>query len=183
MILSDLTVHTKWYAVSVICGYQVTERYVPLLKMALKSKKARRELENSDILNWIHGKVELFLGVVLVVFFSRRCPGRCPKVHFGHQTANLLKPLNVHISTHASSTRVKIGFIIFKGEAMRLLRTNSSKACEESLVTFKQGLGTHKTWIRYRKIPVLPRICNVMNPSRSVTHLHALSFWKFFWIS
>lgn len=45
----DLTVHTKWYAVSVISGYQVTERYVSLLKMAPKSKKARRKFENSDI--------------------------------------------------------------------------------------------------------------------------------------
>ena len=166
-----------------IRGYQVTDGYASLLKMAIKSKKARREFENSDVLNWIHGKVELLLGVVLVVFFSRRCPRRCPKVHFGHQTANLLKPLNVRISTHASSTRVKIGFIIFKGEAMRLLRTNSSKACEESLVTFKQGLGTHKTWIRYKKIPMLPRIWNVMNPSRSVCYSLALSFWKFFRIS
>ena len=56
-------------------------------------------------------------------------------------TTNLLKPFNIHISTHAIHQALKNGFI--KGEAMRLLRTNSSKTTfEETLVKFKQSLRT-----------------------------------------
>ena len=56
-------------------------------------------------------------------------------------TTNQLKPFNIHILTHAIKPGVKNGFI--KGEAIRLLRTNSSKTTfEESLVKFKQRLRT-----------------------------------------
>ena len=54
-------------------------------------------------------------------------------------TTNLLKPFNIHRDFMPYPPGVKNGFM--KGEAVRLLRTNSSKTTfEESLVKFKQHL-------------------------------------------